>query len=150
MSFVRIRQGHALDAVAVSGLVQQVYQPFSADFPPTALKWTSAAVRALPASWLLAHDENKLVGVVRQGPDPEGHTLDSLAVATEWRRRGIGTALVAAVEELAVAACARQMIIALRDVLAANTAFFTALDYRMARPLPPHHHIFTKEIGTSL
>ncbi|MFF3363371.1 GNAT family N-acetyltransferase [Streptomyces misionensis] len=147
MTTVRIRQACAADATSVADLVQEVYRPFTAGFRPTALKWSADAVRACASSWLMAHTEDELVGVVHHTPDPAGHTLDALSVAAPWRRRGMGTRLVAAVEERALGLGARRMAIALRDSLGANIAFFTSLGYRPAGPFPPAHHLYVKEIG---
>ncbi|MCX4795227.1 MULTISPECIES: GNAT family N-acetyltransferase [unclassified Streptomyces] len=145
---VRIEDGRAADAEAVARLVREVYQPFTADFRPTALKWTAEALHDCADSWLLARSDTGLLGAVRHGPDPEGYTLDTLSVAPSWRRQGVGSRLAAAVQERAAASGARQLIIAVRDSLAVNVAFFTSLGYRRERPFPPHHHVFTKEIGS--
>lgn len=147
MITVRIRQARAADATSVADLVQEVYRPFAAGFRPTALKWSDRTVRACASSWLMAHTEDGLVGVVHQTPDPEGHTLDALSVTAPWRRRGIGTRLVAAVEERALDLGTRRMAVALRDSLGANIEFFTSLGYRRTRPFPPAHHLYVKEIG---
>ncbi|GHH19734.1 hypothetical protein Srubr_30050 [Streptomyces rubradiris] len=144
---VRIRQARAADATSVADLVHEVYRPFAVGFRPTALTWSGEAVRACASSWLLAHREDELVGVVHQTPDPAGHTLDALAVSVPWRRRGVGTQLVAAVEDRALALGRRRMVIALRDSLGANIEFFTSLGYRPTQPFPPAHHLYVKEIG---
>lgn len=92
---VRIEDGRAADAEAVARLVREVYQPFTADFRPTALKWTAEALHDCADSWLLARSDTGLLGAVRHGPDPEGYTLDTLSVApsgagrawaADWRR----------------------------------------------------------------
>lgn len=149
MSTVRIRQAREQDAAAVADLVQEVYRPFATGFRPTALRWSAATVRACASSWLLAHREEELVGVVHHEPDPEGHTLDALSVRVPWRRHGVGSQLVAAVEELAATrirgTC--RMVVALRDTLSANIEFFTSLGYRQTQPFPPAHHLYVKEIG---
>ncbi|WP_206506647.1 GNAT family N-acetyltransferase [Streptomyces chrestomyceticus] len=147
MITVRIRQARAADATSVADLVQEIYRPFTAGFRPTALTWSDEAVRACASSWLMAHKGEELVGVVHQMPDPAGHTLDALSVSVPWRRRGIGTQLAAAVEERALGLGTRRMVIALRDSLGANIAFFTSLGYRPAQPFPPAHHLYVKEIG---
>ncbi|MEU6611600.1 GNAT family N-acetyltransferase [Streptomyces shenzhenensis] len=144
---VRIRQARDTDATAVAELVHAVYRPFAATFRPAALRWSSETVRACSSSWLTAHAGDELVGVVHHTPDPEGHTLDALAVATLQRRNGVGTQLVVAVEERALALDTHRMAVAVRDSLTANIAFFTALGYRPTRPFTPSHHLFVKEIG---
>ncbi|QLJ03649.1 GNAT family N-acetyltransferase [Streptomyces sp. NEAU-sy36] len=147
MITVRIRQAGAADAASVADLVQEVYRPFTAGFRPTALRWSEEAVRACASSWLMAHTEDELVGVVHQTPDPAGHTLDALSVGAPWRRCGIGTRLVTAVEERALDLGTRRMVVALRDSLGANIEFFTSLGYRPTGPFPPAHHLYVKEIG---
>ncbi|AZM53084.1 hypothetical protein DMA15_11155 [Streptomyces sp. WAC 01529] len=144
---VVVRQARRRDATAVARLIHDVYRPFAATFRPTALRWSAETVRACSDTWLIARAGNEWVGVVHQTPDPEGHTLDALAVTPHCRRKGVGTQLVAAVEDRALSLGTRRMVIALRDGLAANIAFFTALGYRPTRPFPPSHHLYVKEIG---
>lgn len=133
------------DTPGIADLIREVYAPFATAFAPTALRWTAGTVR--PGEWLTARAGGRLVGAVRHGPDEEGYTFDALAVAPASRARGVGTALVAAVERLAAGTPAGALVIVLRDTLPANARFFTALGYARDRPYPPAHHVYTKRIG---
>jgi GNAT superfamily N-acetyltransferase len=68
-------------------------------FPP--LHETVDDVRAAPVTWLGAFSGNELVGAVAWTVGSEGWDIDRLAVDPVHHRRGIGSALVAAVLERA-------------------------------------------------
>lgn len=147
-SGIAVAVAGAGEAPAIAALVREVYEPFAGTFPPTALKWTADVVGSRPADWLVARRAGRLVAAVRHGPDAEGYTMDALAVLPTDRRRGVGSRLVAAVEEHARQTAAHQMIIAVRATLTVNVRFFTALGYGVNRPYPPDHHVYTKQIGS--
>lgn len=63
--------------------------------PP--LHETLAELRAAPLQWLAATGPDGLVGAVAWTAAPEGLDVDRLVVAPSAHRRGVGTALLAAV-----------------------------------------------------
>jgi GNAT superfamily N-acetyltransferase len=143
---VQISAAGPADAEAIAGLIRDVYLPFARDFQPTALRWTARLLAEQAGSWRLARSAGTLIGVVRLDIEDVGYTFDTLAVAVPWRRRGVGTRLAAVAREWALDAGAERLVVILRDSLAANVAFFTALGYTRGERYSPHHHIFTKEI----
>lgn len=144
-----LRTASADQASEIASLVSEVYQAFAHDFAPTALRWTAAEVADEHADWLVAASHGQIVGAVHHHRDPEGYTLDALAVHAERRRERIGSALVAEVERRAGETGATQMIIALRRSLGGNAAFFGAHGYRVVRPFGAEHDVYTKQLGAA-
>lgn len=149
MSPVQLSTASAEQADQIASLVSEVYQPFASDFAPTALRWTADKVADDHVDWLVAASDGQIVGAVHHLGDPEGYTLDALAVHAERRRERIGSALVAEVERRAGETGAAQMIIALRRSLGGNAAFFGAHGYRVVRPFGAEHDVYTKRLGVA-
>jgi GNAT superfamily N-acetyltransferase len=131
----------------VSGLVATVFAPFRDRFAPTAMRWSADAVARTAADWLLAETaDGALVGAVHHLVDPEGYTFDAMSVHPLRRRAGVGRALYAALESGARQAKAHQVIIAIRDELAANASFVSALGFARDRPHGTAHHVWIKPL----
>jgi GNAT superfamily N-acetyltransferase len=133
------------DTPAIARVIREVYEPFTTGFAPTSLRWTESTVDS--RDWLMARSGGELIGVVRHYLDTEGYSFDSLAVLPRARTRGVGTALVQAVERIAADSPAHQMIIAVRDSMPANIRFFAGLGYVQDRPFTSAHHVYLKRIG---
>lgn len=98
----RIRPLLAEEAPAAAALIRAAFavQPVRPDPPPSALRETADGVRKQLASGggMAVEVAGTLVGVLLWTPDDDGLWLARLAVAPEWRRKGIARALLAAAE----------------------------------------------------
>ncbi|TVQ58873.1 MAG: N-acetyltransferase [Phycisphaerales bacterium] len=86
----------AIHAVQMAAYAQEAALLGARDFPP--LRRTVDDIRRGAERFLVAVDEGAIVGALGLAPDDELRTLniDSLVVAPERQREGVGRALVAA------------------------------------------------------
>ncbi|WP_405977509.1 GNAT family N-acetyltransferase [Streptomyces sp. NBC_00158] len=128
------------DVPGILAVLAAAYAPYAEEFRPTALGRTAGAVRGELPHWLVARAGGRAVGCVLQYPEDGSYTFCFLATEPGLRGRGIGSALVDAVVRRAAAAGCREVRIALRTSLAANTAFFTKRGFRRVAPFRPDTH----------
>ena len=96
-----------------------------------------AAVQVEDAPTYVAHDGEQVIGMVtlcvfRTLTGPKAY-LDHLVVAPEWRRRGIGRALVDYVVQEAKKAGASRIDLTAGDAKPAGRALYAALGFRERR-----------------
>ncbi len=104
-----------------------------------------------PNSTLLVAEAGELVGiatvVLRSAPEfgvfvpQQWGVLDNIAVASAWKRRGVGSALLRAAEAWAVLHSAQWLEIVVYDFNADARAFYDALGYlpassKLRKPMP--------------
>ncbi|MFF4183035.1 GNAT family N-acetyltransferase [Streptomyces sp. NPDC001691] len=128
------------DVAGILAVLAAAYAPYAGEFRPTALGRTAGSVRRELSHWLVARLDGRPVGCVLQYPEDGSYTLCFLATEPRLCGRGIGSALVDAVVRRAAAAGCREIRIALRTSLAANTAFFTRRGFRRVAPFRPGTH----------
>ncbi|WP_406505680.1 GNAT family N-acetyltransferase [Streptomyces sp. NBC_00212] len=128
------------DIPGILAVLAAAYAPYAGEFRPTALGRTAEAVRRELSQWLVARIGGRLAGCVLQYPEDGSYTLCFLATEPALRGRGVGSSLVDAVVGRAAAAGCREIRIALRTTLAANTAFFTRRGFRRVAPFRPGTH----------
>jgi len=127
-----IRRFDARDTPAVIALWQQAFPEYRDATKPQRNPHLSIAnkLATQPELFFVAVLEERVVGTVMGGYDGHRGWLYSLAVDESWRRHGIGTRLVAHVEEaLTALGCPKlnlQVLSAKSDV----RAFYEALGYR--------------------
>ena len=108
-----------------------------------AWRWTparvAASIRAENVNVLVACDERTLAGfaIMRYGND-DAH-LDLLAVAPEYRRRGVGRQLLAWLEECALVAGVFNVALEVRVENKAARDFYSRLGYRELQELPGYY-----------
>lgn len=149
MTSLEFRAAAVEDARQIASVIQDVYEAFAAEFTPTALTWDATMIADTHTDWLLAKQEGHVIGVVHHLTDPEGYTLDALAVLAPHRRSGVGSHLVTEVEQCAARTEATQMIIALRTSLVDTVGFFRARGYRPVRQHTSEHNVFTKPLRST-
>ncbi|WP_128644777.1 GNAT family N-acetyltransferase [Rhodococcus sp. BS-15] len=138
------------DAGLVAELVRLVFEPFRAQFEPTAMRWTAEAIADRPDDWLVLRRDGLIVGAVRHGVDNEGYTFDSLSVDPAVRRQGIGRSLVAAVRVRAMEAGAHQLIVAVRHALSGNVAFVGACGFVRSRNFSADHDVYVAPLSAQV
>lgn len=130
----RIRPLVAEEAPAAAALIRTAFavQPVRPDPPPSALRETADAVREQLASGggMAVEVAGTLVGVILWTPKEDGLWLARLAVAPEWRRRGIARALLAAAEAEARRRGLGHLRLGTRLVLEGNRRLFASCGFR--------------------
>lgn len=134
------------DAGEIADLIAMTFGQFCGEFSPTALKWDMPAVAATTEDWLTARSGGALIGVIHHEVDDEGYTCDSLAVKTERRRSGVGSALVHEAERQARQHSAAQMLVAIRRSITANVSLIEHLGYQRKRPYGNLHDVYAKDL----
>jgi PPOX class probable F420-dependent enzyme len=121
--------------------------------PSSALDETVADVRAAMARGgaFLARDGDSVVGSVRYQLR-EGHVYaERVSVDPAYRGRGVGAALMRAIEDMARAAGYPEILIGVRASLPANMRFYEDLGYRTRSSAPhPRGHDYDMTLGKDL
>jgi GNAT superfamily N-acetyltransferase len=131
---VAIREARDGDAEAIAALLGELGYPTTAEVAGERL----ARLRADAASWLwVAAEGERLVGLVglhvmpllERGPFAR---ITALVVAEDWRRRGVGRALMARAHEQAVAEGCERMELSSADRRADAHAFYRDIGFEEA------------------
>ena len=103
-----------------------VFGPLVIDPPSSVLKETAADFlqRLRSETCFVVEADGRLIGSVFCVPKGDAVHINRLAVAPEWRRRGIASALVEAAKAHARRTGAARMTLGARIVLASNVALF--------------------------
>jgi ribosomal protein S18 acetylase RimI-like enzyme len=120
MSEVLVRAAGREDAARVLALWEVARTPHSST--PDTADGLERLFAADPGSLLLAEVEGELVGTLIAAWDGWRGNMYRLAVRSDWRRRGVGTALVRAGEERLRACGARRItaLVVLEDDVASS------------------------------
>jgi GNAT superfamily N-acetyltransferase len=153
-----IRSGAPSDHAGACALFDQVDELHSAHLPwrfrtpptpPRSTSYFEALVNGADSTVLVA-DAGTVVGIatveIKRAPDfgvfvpHKWGWLDGLAVADDWRRRGVGTALVRAAERWAAAREAQWLELGVYEFNEAARGFYEAVGYaplltRLRKPL---------------
>jgi ribosomal protein S18 acetylase RimI-like enzyme len=124
---MKIRPYKAIDESAVAALWRQVFPDAPAWNQPESDIGRKLAVQ--PELFLVALEESRVVGTAMAGYDGHRGWVYYVAVHPEFRRRGIGAALMARVEhDLAQIGCGK-LNLQIRASNAQAVAFYESLGY---------------------
>jgi predicted N-acetyltransferase YhbS len=130
---ILLRDMVAADAAEVARLIRHAFaaQSVSTDPPPSALRVTEAevATHLREGGGAVAEGEGALVGSAIWLERRGALYLGRLAVAPDWRGRGIARQLIAAAEAAAQAARLPRIELSTRLVLADNRRLFAACGF---------------------
>jgi PPOX class probable F420-dependent enzyme len=141
-SGIRVEPAGAGDAAHVLASMRRAFEEYRATLrpPSSALDETLDDVRAAMAvgGAFLARDGAAVVGSARYQFRGDHTYAERVAVDPAYRGRGVGVALMAAIEEAARAAGHAEVRLGVRASLPANLRFYEALGYRTktSRPHP--------------
>ncbi len=133
MNSIVIRAAADADAETIVEIMHAAFQDYAGVLhPPSGVHQESASsVRAKmqQGTWLLAEQDGRAVGCVFAEPQAEYVYLGRLAVLPEMRGRGIGDALITAVQEHARAAGFRRVRLSVRVALPKMRAAYERRGY---------------------
>ena len=129
---------HLTDQARVAELHALVHGVFGAlriDPPSSVLKETVAdfAARLASETCFAVEADGRLVGSIFCAPDGDALYVGRLAVAPEWRRRGIASALVDAAKDEARRIGAWRITLGARIALPGNVALFRRHGFEVVR-----------------
>jgi GNAT superfamily N-acetyltransferase len=128
-----IRPLTVAEAAAVAALVRAAFaaQPVAVDPPPSALRETAdgVAIALAAGGGAGAWTADGLVGAVLWRDEADAVYLHRLSVAPAWRGRGIGRALIGAVEAAARARGVARLWLSTRLALTGNRRLFAACGF---------------------
>jgi predicted N-acetyltransferase YhbS len=134
MSDWTLREATGADAAAIQGVIHAAFAEYRGKLEPPsgAHNETVATVREKLAAGraLLASAGGDAVGCVFYEPEADHIYLYRLAVVPAYRRRGLGQALIARVEERARELRLPRVRIGVRTALARQQAYYQRLGYR--------------------
>lgn len=113
-------------------IMAMIHDAFSGFAPPSGvLKETVAdlAARQRDGLVLVAQDHERFIGSMFCASKGDAFYLTRLATAPDWRRRGVGRALMGAAESEARAARAVRLTLRVRVTLPDNLAYFRKLAF---------------------
>lgn len=132
---ITIREAAEADYPAALAVMQRAFAEYADQLdPPSGVHHETLASlreRAGAGGVLLAEAAGAPVGMVLYRPEPAHLYLGRLSVLPEWRGRGVGHALIAAVEERARAMGLARIHLAVRLQLAAMRASYERLGYQV-------------------
>jgi ribosomal protein S18 acetylase RimI-like enzyme len=135
-----IRHARIEDAEAVHEIVRAAFEEYRGVLPVSvsALDESVEDVRKTISGGqvLLALEGAHAVGTARYEVRPDLLYVGRLAVLPSYRRRGIGTALMAYVEGLAPSLERTRIQLATRQSIPSNIAFYERLGYRVVERVP--------------
>jgi ribosomal protein S18 acetylase RimI-like enzyme len=148
-TFVRIRDARPSDAPTLLALVHAAYEQYrdKLDPPSDAHKETIASTELAlrTARAFIAEVDDETAGAVFYEPSLDHVALFRLSVAPAYRRRGVGSALVDAVERFTETEGAGRVLLAVRIAVPENVRFYERRGYRVReagsyqpRPIPTH------------
>ena len=133
------------------GLVHAAFAGFE---PPSSVLHETAADlarRLREGPVLVAEADGKFIGSVFAGRQDDALYLTRLAVASRWRKQGVGRALVGAAEGEARAAGLRRLTLRVRINLPGNRAYFERLGFAVTGqgqdPGRPPYHAMARVLG---
>lgn len=131
----RLRAAGVDDAAQIVAVIHAAYAEFAGrlDPPSGAHKETEASIRAWFDAGGAAVTEmgSALIGIVHFVPRVDSLYLGRLAVLPDWRRHGVGRALVAYVEAEAQRRRLPRVTLGVRIQLPGNRAYYEALGYQV-------------------
>lgn len=132
---ITIRAAVEADYPAALAVMQRAFAEYAEQLdPPSGVHHETVASlreRAGAGGLLLAEAGGVLVGMVLYRPEPAHLYLGRLSVLPEWRGRGIGHALIAAVEQHARGTGLTRIHLAVRLQLGAMRASYERLGYQV-------------------
>jgi len=116
-------------------LVHGVFGALRIDPPSSVLKETAAdfAARLASETCFAVEADGCLIASIFCAPDGDALYVGRLAVAPEWRRRGIASALVEAAKDEARRIRVRRITLGARIALAGNVALFRRHGFEVVR-----------------
>jgi ribosomal-protein-alanine N-acetyltransferase len=124
MTDVAFRRMTAADLPAVVALELESYT----------MPWSESTFRALlrrrDADLIVAEANNRLAGYAAAWSVLDQCELGNVAVAPDWRNRGVGSQLVARILELARARCVREVFLEVRPSNATAQRLYERLGFR--------------------
>jgi predicted N-acetyltransferase YhbS len=116
----------------LADIMAMIHAAFGAFEPPSGvLKETVAdlAVRQRDGLVLVAQDGERFIGSLFCARQSDALYLTRLATAPDWRKRGVGRALIAAAESEARASGVMRLTLRVRQNLPGNRAYFERLGF---------------------
>jgi ribosomal protein S18 acetylase RimI-like enzyme len=106
MSDVVVRAALEAEAEAIATLLREAFLPFELLYTPAGFAATTPTAAQIRDRWgegpvWVALDDTRLLGTVAAVPTGRGLYMRSMAVAPSARGRGVGSALLAQVEDFA-------------------------------------------------
>ena len=124
--FVARRFVDALRVNELLALAHGAFRDLAIDPPSSALKETAAdfAARLRSETCFVVEVDGRLIGLVFCARQHDALYIGRLAVAAEWRRRGVASALLEAAKDEARRIGAARITLGARIALASNIALF--------------------------
>ena len=125
-AFMVCRFDEAARVDELLALVHGAFRDLPIDPPSSVLKETAAdfAARLTSETAFAAQAEGRLIGSVFCAPQADALYIARLAVAPQWRRRGVASALMEAAKVQAQRVGAARITLRARIALASNVALF--------------------------
>jgi len=137
------RFGDAARLAQLHRFVQEAFRDLPIDPPSSVLKETVAdfTARLRSDTILVALNSDALIGSIFCTPKNDALYVGRLAVRTDWRRRGVASALVDAAKDEARRRGARRITLGARIALPGNVALFRRNGFAIVRETC--HPVFT-------
>jgi ribosomal protein S18 acetylase RimI-like enzyme len=119
----------------IHAFTQAIFAALDIDPPSSVLKETKAdfAARLRDEACFIVETDGKLAGSIFCAVKGDALYIGRLAVAPEWRRRGIANTLIEAAKEEARRGGAKRITLGARIMLPGNVALFRRHDFLVVR-----------------